>query len=53
MVENPRSKTFQYQDKLPKLPIPSLEDTTKRYLAAVKPLQVNIIVETYFYFERN
>ncbi|CAG8593642.1 2288_t:CDS:2 [Paraglomus occultum] len=33
--------TFQYQDKLPKLPIPPLEDTLERYLAAVKPLQSN------------
>ena len=53
MVENSCSKTFQYQDKLPMLPIPSLEYTSKRYLAAVNLLQVNIIVEIYFYFERN
>lgn len=33
-------QTFQYQNQLPKLPIPELEDTAKRYLAAVKPLQV-------------
>ncbi|RIA92750.1 acyltransferase ChoActase/COT/CPT [Glomus cerebriforme] len=44
MVENSDStkhikKTYQYQDKLPKLPIPPLEDTIKRYLSAVKPLQ--------------
>ncbi|KAG1059100.1 hypothetical protein G6F42_028432 [Rhizopus arrhizus] len=32
-------QTFQYQNQLPKLPIPELEDTAKRYLAAVKPLQ--------------
>lgn len=35
-------ETFRYQSQLPKLPIPELEDTAKRYLAAVKPLQVNI-----------
>lgn len=33
--------TFKFQDKLPKLPIPPIEDTTKRYLEAVKPLQVS------------
>lgn len=33
-------KTFQYQNQLPKLPIPELQDTAKRYLAALKPLQV-------------
>ncbi|KAF0446799.1 acyltransferase ChoActase/COT/CPT [Gigaspora margarita] len=31
--------TYQYQDNLPKLPIPPLEDTLQRYLSAVKPLQ--------------
>lgn len=33
-------ETFKYQSQLPKLPIPELEDTARRYLAAVKPLQV-------------
>ena len=31
--------TFAAQDKLPKLPIPDLEDTCKRYLASLDPLQ--------------
>jgi carnitine O-acetyltransferase len=31
--------TFASQDKLPKLPIPELESTTSKYLAALKPLQ--------------
>ncbi|KAI1139501.1 choline/Carnitine O-acyltransferase [Hypoxylon sp. FL0543] len=31
--------TFAYQDSLPKLPIPELEHTCKKYLAALKPLQ--------------
>jgi carnitine O-acetyltransferase len=31
--------TFAGQDKLPKLPIPELEGSTKKYLAALKPLQ--------------
>lgn len=31
--------TYAYQDKLPKLPIPDLESTCKRYLEALKPLQ--------------
>lgn len=31
--------TFAAQDKLPKLPIPELESTTSKYLAALKPLQ--------------
>ncbi|CDO57107.1 hypothetical protein DV495_000446 [Geotrichum candidum] len=31
--------TFAQQDKLPKLPIPDLELTCQRYLAALKPLQ--------------
>lgn len=33
-------KTFQYQSKLSKLPIPDLQGTIDRYLAALKPLQV-------------
>jgi carnitine O-acetyltransferase len=39
---NPESKpgvTFAAQDKLPKLPIPDLESTCKKYLAALDPLQ--------------
>lgn len=31
--------TYAAQDKLPKLPIPELENTLKRYLTALKPLQ--------------
>ena len=31
--------TFAHQDKLKKLPIPELEGTCKKYLAALKPLQ--------------
>lgn len=31
--------TFSQQDKLPKLPIPDLEATCRRYLGALKPLQ--------------
>lgn len=33
------SRTFAYQDKLPKLPIAPLEETCQRYLRAVKGLQ--------------
>ncbi len=32
-------QTFAYQDKLPKLPIPPLEDTCQRYLKALEGLQ--------------
>lgn len=31
--------TFAAQDKLPKLPIPDLESTCKRYIQALEPLQ--------------
>jgi carnitine O-acetyltransferase len=31
--------TFAYQKKLPKLPIPPLEDTCRRYLRALEALQ--------------
>ena len=31
--------TFSHQDELPKLPIPELNDTTERYITALKPLQ--------------
>ncbi|KAJ4289726.1 carnitine O-acetyltransferase yat1 [Kalmusia sp. IMI 367209] len=40
--KNPNSKpgiTFAHQDKLPKLPIPELDSSCKKYLAALKPLQ--------------
>ncbi|KAJ4348688.1 carnitine O-acetyltransferase yat1 [Didymosphaeria variabile] len=39
---NPDSRpgiTFAHQDKLPKLPIPELDSSCKKYLAALKPLQ--------------
>lgn len=32
-------KTLAFQSKLPKLPIPELEQTCERYLRALKPLQ--------------
>lgn len=35
----PSGKTFAKQDQLPKLPIPPLEDTCKRYLRALEALQ--------------
>lgn len=36
----PKSKvyTYHYQDSLPRLPIPKLEDTCRRYLDSQKPL---------------
>lgn len=30
--------TMHYQDSLPRLPVPKLEDTLRRYLSAQKPL---------------
>jgi len=39
VVDSPANKTFAYQDKLPKLPIPPIRDTCERYLRAVAPLQ--------------
>jgi len=39
---NPNSRpgiTFAHQDKLPKLPIPELESSLQKYVAALKPLQ--------------
>jgi carnitine O-acetyltransferase len=39
---NPNSRpgiTFAHQDKLPKLPIPELDSSCSKYLAALKPLQ--------------
>lgn len=39
-MSNPKAGiTFASQDKLPKLPIPELEDTCRRYLEALKALQ--------------
>ncbi|KAL0947772.1 hypothetical protein HGRIS_013848 [Hohenbuehelia grisea] len=35
----PTPRTFAFQSKLPKLPIPPLEDTCKRYLRALEALQ--------------
>ena len=37
---NPKiNRSFMFQDKLPKLPIPPLEDTCRRYLTALEALQ--------------
>jgi len=41
---NPASKpgiTFSHQDNLPKLPIPELDSSCRKYLAALKPLQTS------------
>ena len=35
----PPNKTLAFQHTLPKLPIPPLEDTCRRYLTALKGLQ--------------
>lgn len=35
----PTNRTLAYQDELPKLPIPPLSDTLKRYLRALEALQ--------------
>ncbi len=37
--ENKPGITFAAQDRLPKLPIPELDSTLKKYLEALKPLQ--------------
>ena len=37
--KKPVNRTLAYQDKLPKLPIPPLQDTCKRYLRALEALQ--------------
>ena len=46
MASTPEEKpkggiTFAHQDKLPKLPIPELEQTCQKYLTALKPLQTH------------
>jgi len=33
--------TFAFQDRLPKLPIPDLEDTCTRYMGSLRPLQTS------------
>ena len=38
-VKHGRGVTFAHQDELPKLPIPDLEGTMKKYLDVLKPLQ--------------
>lgn len=35
-------KTFEKQAELPKLPLPKLEDTCKRYLDSLRALQVRL-----------
>ncbi|XP_004602212.1 peroxisomal carnitine O-octanoyltransferase [Sorex araneus] len=37
LAKSTEERTFQYQDSLPPLPIPSLEESLKKYLEAVKP----------------
>ena len=37
--EGKQGVTYAHQDKLPKLPIPELESTCKKYLDVLKPLQ--------------
>ena len=36
-----KGKTWEFQDELPKLPVPKLEDTCRRYLRALEGLQVS------------
>ncbi|XP_063093230.1 peroxisomal carnitine O-octanoyltransferase isoform X3 [Cavia porcellus] len=37
LAKSPEERTFQYQDSLPALPVPSLEESLKKYLDSVKP----------------
>uniref|UniRef100_A0A3Q2I3R7 Peroxisomal carnitine O-octanoyltransferase n=1 Tax=Equus caballus TaxID=9796 RepID=A0A3Q2I3R7_HORSE len=37
LAKSAEERTFQYQDSLPSLPVPSLEESLKRYLESVKP----------------
>jgi carnitine O-acetyltransferase len=41
LSEDPKGgQTFEFQDSLPKLPIPDLKSTTQKYLKALEPLLV-------------
>ncbi|XP_049570856.1 peroxisomal carnitine O-octanoyltransferase isoform X6 [Orcinus orca] len=37
LAKSSEERTFQYQDSLPSLPVPSLEESLKKYLESVKP----------------
>ncbi|KAF5927849.1 hypothetical protein HPG69_000755 [Diceros bicornis minor] len=37
LATSTEERTFQYQDSLPSLPVPSLEESLKKYLESVKP----------------
>uniref|UniRef100_A0A8P0SWL3 Peroxisomal carnitine O-octanoyltransferase n=1 Tax=Canis lupus familiaris TaxID=9615 RepID=A0A8P0SWL3_CANLF len=37
LAKSAEERTFQYQDSLPSLPVPSLEESLKKYLESVKP----------------
>ncbi|XP_012576548.1 PREDICTED: peroxisomal carnitine O-octanoyltransferase isoform X2 [Condylura cristata] len=37
LAKSTEERTFQYQDSLPSLPVPPLEESLKKYLEAVKP----------------
>ncbi|XP_037366543.1 peroxisomal carnitine O-octanoyltransferase isoform X2 [Talpa occidentalis] len=37
LAKSTEERTFQYQDSLPSLPVPLLEESLKKYLEAVKP----------------
>ena len=36
-TSNPKGDLFKYQSQLPKLPVPSLEETATKYLKTVEP----------------
>ncbi|XP_068942217.1 peroxisomal carnitine O-octanoyltransferase [Petaurus breviceps papuanus] len=37
LAKSTEERTFQYQDSLPSLPVPSLDESLKKYLESVKP----------------
>ncbi|PVD30992.1 hypothetical protein C0Q70_10268 [Pomacea canaliculata] len=41
MMMSTNEKTFQYQNELPSLPVPPLEQTIRKYLDSVKPFLTN------------
>lgn len=47
VTDHSEERTFQYQDSLPSLPVPALDESLKKYLDAGMSISKNCLINVY------